>query len=321
MSWFLRCSWCGGLFNSGNCRHCTNVSFGAKPVYDSNPNSYNQTLDFSNPLTHNNYETDSRSDMGAAFQAEFAKLQQNFKRFMAQHSCSYCGGPFNSVNCPSCSIVGAKNEFVHDPNPFPYDNTPDFYDQPPQQHVDTYSYELCGNDSHYGYDCPPRLPLVYEQEPFDQPPQYSIDHQPQEDLNHHRMNDNEWINDVMIDSRNELFKTMQSLFGMFREHVANLSTHTTEPSRRFNSIYYDDEESTIHLNEIISQLRHSIAITLVLTTMEPKDSLIIGDEDLYTIPEKESDEFIKSSVGTRFNTSLHNPNHESKKLERERDTK
>ncbi|GKC13621.1 reverse transcriptase domain-containing protein [Tanacetum coccineum] len=40
----------------------------------------------------------------------------------------------------------------------------------------------------------------------------------------------------------------------------------------------------------------SIAITPVLPTMEPKDSLIMGDEDLCTIPEKESDEFIKSSV-------------------------
>ncbi|GJU18279.1 hypothetical protein Tco_1146245 [Tanacetum coccineum] len=30
--------------------------------------------------------------------------------------------------------------------------------------------------------------------------------------------------------------------------------------------------------------------------MGPEDSLIMGDEDLRTIPEKESDEFIKSSV-------------------------
>ncbi|GJT26838.1 hypothetical protein Tco_0907113 [Tanacetum coccineum] len=49
MSWFSRCSWCGGPFNGGNCRHCTNVSFGNEPVYDSNPNSYNQTPDISNP--------------------------------------------------------------------------------------------------------------------------------------------------------------------------------------------------------------------------------------------------------------------------------
>ncbi|GJZ88474.1 hypothetical protein Tco_0660256, partial [Tanacetum coccineum] len=40
----------------------------------------------------------------------------------------------------------------------------------------------------------------------------------------------------------------------------------------------------------------SIAITPILPTMEPKDSLIMGDEDLCTIPGKESDKFIKSSV-------------------------
>ncbi|GJW17394.1 hypothetical protein Tco_0024830 [Tanacetum coccineum] len=86
------------------------------------------------------------------------------------------------------------------------------------------------------------------------------------------------------------------------EQEANLSTHTPEPSRRFNSICYDDdddEESTIPLNAIISQLPPSIAITTslpVLPTMEPEDSLIMGDKDLHVIPEKESDEVIKSSV-------------------------
>ncbi|GKB98638.1 hypothetical protein Tco_0984775 [Tanacetum coccineum] len=82
-----------------------------------------------------------------------------------------------------------------------------------------------------------------------------------------------------------------------QEQAANLSTYTAEPSRRFNSIYDDDdEESTITLNEITSQI---IAIIPVLPTMEPEDSLIIGDGDLSTIPEKKSDEFIKSSVTPR----------------------
>ncbi|GJY08025.1 hypothetical protein Tco_0375079 [Tanacetum coccineum] len=109
-------------------------------------------------------------------------------------------------------------------------------------------------------------------------------------------------NDI-IESRNELFKTMQSLFGMLREQVANLSTHTPEPSRRFNSICYDDDdddESNIPLNEIISQIPPSIAITPVLPTMEPEDSLIMGDKDLYTILENESDKFINSSVEDLF---------------------
>ncbi|GJT77675.1 hypothetical protein Tco_1044400 [Tanacetum coccineum] len=83
------------------------------------------------------------------------------------------------------------------------------------------------------------------------------------------------------------------------EQVANLSTY---PSQRFKSFCYDDnddydyEESTIPLNEIDSQIPSSIAITPVLLTLEPEDSLIMRNEDLSTILEKESDEFIKSSV-------------------------
>ncbi|GJV14920.1 hypothetical protein Tco_1360243 [Tanacetum coccineum] len=73
------------------------------------------------------------------------------------------------------------------------------------------------------------------------------------------------------------------------EQVANLSTY---PSQRFKSFcYYDDddydyEKITIPLN----------AITPVLPTIEPEDSLSMGDEHLSTIPEKKSDKVIKSSV-------------------------
>nr|GEV24376.1 hypothetical protein [Tanacetum cinerariifolium] len=65
-------------------------------------------------------------------------------------------------------------------------------------------------------------------------------------------------------------------------------------------IYYDDdddEKSSTPLRDIIIfELPLCIAITLVLSTKEPKDSLIMGDKHLDTIPEKESNEFIKSSV-------------------------
>nr|GEU38224.1 hypothetical protein [Tanacetum cinerariifolium] len=65
-------------------------------------------------------------------------------------------------------------------------------------------------------------------------------------------------------------------------------------------IYYDDdddEESSTPLRDIIiSELPLCIEITPVLSTKETKDSLIMRDEHLDTILEKESDEFIKSSV-------------------------
>nr|GEX27701.1 hypothetical protein [Tanacetum cinerariifolium] len=103
---------------------------------------------------------------------------------------------------------------------------------------------------------------------------------------------------------------MQSMFEEYfqREQAANLSTHTPEPSRRFNSICYDDDddydyaestENIIPLNEINSQTPSSVVITtspLVLSIEDPEDYLIMGNEELSTILEKESDEFIKSSV-------------------------
>nr|GEZ37659.1 hypothetical protein [Tanacetum cinerariifolium] len=101
---------------------------------------------------------------------------------------------------------------------------------------------------------------------------------------------------------------MQSMVEMSlqREQAANISTHTSEPSRCFNSICYDDdddnddEERTIHLRDIISQFPPSIVITTfppILPTFEdPEDSLIMGNEELSTIPVKESDEVIKSGV-------------------------
>nr|GEY88195.1 hypothetical protein [Tanacetum cinerariifolium] len=59
----------------------------------------------------------------------------------------------------------------------------------------------------------------------------------------------------------------------------------------------DDEESSTPLRDIIiSELPSCIAITPVLSTKEPKDTLIMGDEHLDTNPLKESNEFIKSSV-------------------------
>ncbi|GJT01496.1 hypothetical protein Tco_0822665 [Tanacetum coccineum] len=65
---------------------------------------------------------------------------------------------------PTCNYE-AENSFAYDPNPNSFDNSPKFSYQPPQPQFETYLCELCGNDSHYGYDCPPQFPFVYEPEP------------------------------------------------------------------------------------------------------------------------------------------------------------
>ncbi|GJU88894.1 hypothetical protein Tco_1301317 [Tanacetum coccineum] len=67
-------------------------------------------------------------------------------------------------------------------------------------------------------------------------------------------------------------------------------------SQHIQSICDDDEDDSVSLRDIYARYSTSKAITPDLPTVKPEDSLIIGDEHLDTILEKESDEVIKSSV-------------------------
>nr|GEZ50834.1 hypothetical protein [Tanacetum cinerariifolium] len=105
------------------------------------------------------------------------------------------------------------------------------------------------------------------------------------------------INDSMI----ELRGTFQVWLQQQKDQVVNLDFYSPKPLQcQKIPICYDDdndEESSTPLRDIIiSKLPPCIAITPALSTKETKDSLAMGDEHLDTIPEKEFDEFIKSSV-------------------------
>ncbi|GKD93003.1 hypothetical protein Tco_1372840 [Tanacetum coccineum] len=111
--------------------------------------------------------------------------------------CAKCGTPVDGPYCRGCALL--RKKFEEDLLTYCVENGiyQDFEDifessddntnvvnalQEPiivnQDHgFETYLCELCGNNAHYGYDCPPQFPFVYEQEPFDhpQPPQDSVD--------------------------------------------------------------------------------------------------------------------------------------------------
>nr|GEX82160.1 hypothetical protein [Tanacetum cinerariifolium] len=94
---------------------------------------------------------------------------------------------------------------------------------------------------------------------------------------------------------------LRETFQAWLQQVGNLNSYSPEPLQYQKiPIYYDDdddEESSTPLRDIIIfELPLCIEITPVLSTEEPKDSLIMEDKHLDTIPEKESDEFINSSV-------------------------
>ncbi|GKC71088.1 hypothetical protein Tco_1116971 [Tanacetum coccineum] len=65
---------------------------------------------------------------------------------------------------PTCNYED-ENSFTYDSKPNSFNDSPSVLTHPPQLQFETYLCELCGNNAHYGYDCPPQFPLVYEQEP------------------------------------------------------------------------------------------------------------------------------------------------------------
>ncbi|GJR36792.1 hypothetical protein Tco_1212476 [Tanacetum coccineum] len=79
-------------------------------------------------------------------------------------TCCECESPLNGGFCLFCNSR-AGNSSAYDPNSNSYNDSPNFFDYTPQPQYDTYSCELCGNDAHYGYDCPPQVPFVYNPDP------------------------------------------------------------------------------------------------------------------------------------------------------------
>nr|GEX59571.1 hypothetical protein [Tanacetum cinerariifolium] len=65
-----------------------------------------------------------------------------------------------------CWFFASRDEtlFANDPNPNSFDDSQNLSDYSPQPQYETYPCELCGNDSHYGYDCSPQFSFIYEQE-------------------------------------------------------------------------------------------------------------------------------------------------------------
>ncbi|GJU55372.1 hypothetical protein Tco_1229086 [Tanacetum coccineum] len=104
--------------------------------------------------------------------------------FCQQCICKFCGkGAHYGYNCPpkvsiisnpeQCNqtinelpqILPNENSFIYNSKPHSFNVSPSVFNQPPQPQFETYLCELCGNNAHYGYDCSPQFPFVYEQEP------------------------------------------------------------------------------------------------------------------------------------------------------------
>nr|GEY34179.1 hypothetical protein [Tanacetum cinerariifolium] len=161
---------------------------------------------------------------------------------------------------PTC-YSGDENSFTYDSKSNIVDDSPNIFNPPPQPL--TYSYEFCGNDAYYGHDCPLQVLSLAWETILEIEHTFEDKHcQPEDTL--------------------ELFRRHHNDVRNIHEELA---VYINTPSWDHPTICYNDDGE-----------EYSIAITPILSTKEPDNSLSMGDEHLDTIPETELGELIKSSV-------------------------
>nr|GEU38857.1 hypothetical protein [Tanacetum cinerariifolium] len=149
--------------------------------------------------------------------------------------------------------------------------------------------ELCGKGAHYGYNCPPKVLIIHDPKPFNN---QTIDELPQTLPSFDPTCYSEDGNSFTYDSTSNLVHDSPNNFNPHSqpplyscEFYGNDARYGHYCTPQIFVCYDDDDDED-----------YTIAITPILSTEEPDNSLNMGDEHLDTIPATESDEFIKSSV-------------------------
>nr|GEV79252.1 hypothetical protein [Tanacetum cinerariifolium] len=78
-------------------------------------------------------------------------------------TCNACEGMLRGRFCLPCNLK--ENSFICDPNSYSFDDTSNNSNHLSQPQYEDYLCNLCGNNSHDGYDCQQQFPFVYEKEP------------------------------------------------------------------------------------------------------------------------------------------------------------
>nr|GEW32084.1 hypothetical protein [Tanacetum cinerariifolium] len=143
----------------------------------------------------------------------------------------------------------------------------------------------CGKCAHIGYNYPPKVPIISNPEPkFNR---YSFFETPKVLLL-------AWdrFSEIKDAFENNQYKP-EDIKKLFRKLLDDLQNIHEELAEFINSpgwnrpAFYDDDDDDVD---------YTIAITPVLSTKEPDNSLSMGDEHLDTIPATESEVVIKSIV-------------------------
>ncbi|GKB62561.1 hypothetical protein Tco_0918747 [Tanacetum coccineum] len=136
------CHECGDSLDGIFCRQCTCKSCGKGAHY-----GYNcppKVPIISNP------EPCKNQTIG-----EHLQNLQSMQQQCLFHTCQQCGCNEYDGVCFYCKVGNGTQ--INVSIPYSSNDSPSVANHPPQPQYVPYSRELCGNDSHYGYDCPPQV--------------------------------------------------------------------------------------------------------------------------------------------------------------------
>ncbi|GJS39536.1 hypothetical protein Tco_0564579, partial [Tanacetum coccineum] len=135
---------CGDSLDGIFCRQCTCKSCGKGAHYGYNCPSRVPII--SNPEPCNTQTI-----------SEPLQNLQSLQQQCLLGTCQRCGcNEYNGV-CFYCKVGNGTP--INVSTPYSSNDSPSVANHPPQSQYVPYSRELCGNDSHYGYDCQPQVPL------------------------------------------------------------------------------------------------------------------------------------------------------------------
>nr|GEX76465.1 hypothetical protein [Tanacetum cinerariifolium] len=283
---------CGSPVDGLYCRHCALLRKKLKEVWFTICDEHKFFQDFLNTFESSNDDSNvvSMPQEPVVFNQNPGENSSQSPPQIDHHCCYGCGNSLDGIFCQRCTCKSCgkgahygyncflKVSIISNLKPCHDQNVEEFPQTLPSSHPTCYSGDKnsFAHDSNYNLikDSPnvftPSQPPMYSYEFFGDDAHYSYDCPPQVPF--------------IYDPEpcyNQDFNFPQN-FQSFQQQYP-CCENCRGPHETFQYI-------------IISKLPPCIAITPILSTEEPKDSLIMRDESLITIPEKESNKFIKSSV-------------------------
>nr|GEV10285.1 hypothetical protein [Tanacetum cinerariifolium] len=259
------CPSCGALYTTDYC--CYDGSLRDRIICDLNktPDLFQEPPQncpkYGNPVDDTSEPSNDNTNVVNALQDPFivkqdpGKYSSQIPPYINHHCCYGCGDPSEDIFCHQCTC------------------------------------ELCGKGARYGYNSPPKVPIIPDLEPCNN---QTINELPQTlpsfDPTCYYGDENSLTYDsqsnIVDDSPNVFNPPLQPppySYEFCGSHA--YYGHDCPLLDRPTFCYNDDDDEDC-----------TIAITPSLSTEEPNNSLSMEDEHLDTIPETESNELIKSSV-------------------------